>query len=108
MPKLHTNHSRQRHNDAEHRDAVRYKRLFNQRCKVMYGAYQLANIAHFIIVPANGFNQLFIAGFNYPGLSCIKQAAVRNADHIAAHNFIFGINQSFRCWRLSWQHLLLQ
>ena len=61
----------------------------DQLGKIVYTSYQLAYIAHFIIVPAHGFYQLGIAHCYHLGLSSIKKRAIMCADNITAHDLIF-------------------
>ena len=71
--------------------------LFYQPCKMMHCTHQLAYIAHFVIIPANGFHHLFVThGHNF-GLGCIKQRSETDADHICTHNLIFIISEAFVC-----------
>jgi hypothetical protein len=44
----------------------------DQLREMFYCSYQLAYIAHFIIVPAYGFYQLFVTRGNYFGLRGIE------------------------------------
>ena len=61
----------------------------------MYGANELAYIAHFIIVPAHGLYELFVANSQHFGLGGIEQLTKMGSDHVAAYNFIFSITKAF-------------
>ena len=72
------------------------KYLFADQCgKIMNCTNQLTHITHFIIVPANGFYQLFIADGHHFSLRSIEQRTKMNANDIAAYDFIFGISEAF-------------
>ena len=44
------------------RTPPRCSKLFTyQSCEIFYGSHQLAYITHFVVVPANGFNELIVA-----------------------------------------------
>lgn len=47
--------------------------LADKTSKIFYGTHQLANIAHFVIVPANSFHHLHIAYGDYLSLSSVEQ-----------------------------------
>ena len=66
----------------------------------MHGTYELAYIAHFVIIPAYSLHQLLIAYGHYLGLRSIKQGTEVYADDIAAHYFVFVIPEAFvsRCF----------
>ena len=41
--------------------------------KEFQGTNQLASVRHFIVVPSNGFHQLFVANSHHAGLSRIEE-----------------------------------
>src|SRR6476646_5067341 len=72
------------------------KHLFTDESgKVVYRTYQLAHITHFIVVPADGSDQLLVAHGHYFSLGGIEERSVMCTNHIAAHNFVFSISETF-------------
>ncbi len=67
----------------------------DQSGEIVYGAHQLAYITHFIVVPANGFDQLLVAHGHHFGLRGIKERAEMTSHHIGTYDFIFGISEAF-------------
>ena len=61
----------------------------------MQTAYQLAYIAHFVIIPAHCFYQLLITRSNDLGLCRVKQGTEMHAYDIAAHYFVFVVAKAF-------------
>src|SRR5579863_6459754 len=61
----------------------------------MQTANQLADIAHFVVIPAHGLDELSVTVGDDAGLGGIVERAVPDADDIGADNFVFGIAKAF-------------
>jgi len=64
------------------------------------GAYELADIAHLVIIPAHGLHQLMVACRDHAGLGSIEEGAIGHADDIAAYDLVFCIAVAFIDGRL--------
>jgi len=71
------------------------KLLIDQSCEVIDSTHQLRYITHFVIVPANSFNQLLVANCQHFSLSSIKQRTECSSNNICAYNFIFCVTEAF-------------
>src|ERR1700754_2395867 len=73
-----------------------YAILFgDQFRKIVQAANELAYIAHFVVIPADSFDQLLVSIGDDTGLSGIVQRAITNADDVAAYDLVFGITKAF-------------
>ena len=82
--------------DFTRRSGHSKKNLFtDQAGEIMHRAYQLAHIAHFIVIPADGSDQLFVAHGHYFGLGSIEERTKMAANDVTAHDFFFGISKTF-------------
>src|ERR1700722_11316908 len=58
-------------------------------------ADQLADIAHFVVVPADGLDELVVAVCDDTGLSGVIEGAEPDADDVGADDLVFGIAEAF-------------
>ena len=55
----------------------------------------MADVAHFVVVPADGLDELVFAVGDDAGLGRVVEGAVRDADDIGADDLVFGIAEAF-------------
>src|SRR5579863_7095513 len=63
--------------------------------EVVEATDQLADIAHFVVIPAHCLDELGVAVGDHAGLGSVVKGAVSDADDIGADNFVFRIAKAF-------------
>src|SRR6185312_17301111 len=63
--------------------------------EVVKAADELADVAHFIVVPGNGLDELLVAVGDNAGLGGVVERAIEYADDVAADDLVFCIAEAF-------------
>lgn len=73
----------------------RFVQALDFACEVFQSTDELAGVGHFVVVPGNGFHQLFAAHGHHAGLGCVKERAVFDADNVGRNDLIFVVAVRF-------------